>query len=254
MFNTLEQLGINFQTQLTKSAFKWCNQYKYDFYFELNNEQYILETHGLQHYEDTSGVYKKTLQEEQENDRVKKELALKNGIKEENYIVIDCRKSELDWIKEHIILEQNILNKLFNLGKIDWIKCGEFALSNRVKEACKYWNSKKYSTTQIGKIMKLHKTTISKYLKQGFKLNWCSYNAQEVMRKSNLINALKNGEKQCKSIEMFKKGVSLGVFKSATYIDKNSEKLFKIKLYQTNISAVCRGVLDEYKGYTFKFS
>ena len=44
-------LQDNFIYQLSKTNFKWCKNYKYDFYFKINNEEYVIETHGLQHYE-----------------------------------------------------------------------------------------------------------------------------------------------------------------------------------------------------------
>ena len=49
--------------------------YKYDFYFEHNNESYIIETHGSQHYvEGKFSVIKggRSLEGEQENDELKR--------------------------------------------------------------------------------------------------------------------------------------------------------------------------------------
>src|SRR5574344_202584 len=45
-----------------------------------------------------------------------------------------CRKSELEYIKNNIF--ESKLNEIFDLSKIKWDECEEFALSNRVKEAC----------------------------------------------------------------------------------------------------------------------
>ena len=75
-----------------------------------------METHGKQHYEDGfKGCGGRTLEEEQQNDKNKYELAIKNGIKQQNYIVIDCSKSDLEFIKNNIINSR--LNELFNLNK-----------------------------------------------------------------------------------------------------------------------------------------
>jgi hypothetical protein len=187
MYSVLEQLNLDFTTQLSKSDFKWCNNYKYDFYFKYNNEGYIIETHGLQHYRNCFHRIKgtRTLEEEQENDRLKKELAIHNGVKEENYIVIDCRKSELEWIRDNDdgILNSK-LNNIFNLSKIDWNKCEEFILSSLVKIACDYKKDNPDMTTvDIGKMMKIHYATIIRYLKKGTKLGWCNYNPKEEMKK-----------------------------------------------------------------------
>lgn len=52
MFNVLQQLlNRNFIYQYSKTNTKWCEKYSYDFYFKYNNEEYIIETHGMQHYE-----------------------------------------------------------------------------------------------------------------------------------------------------------------------------------------------------------
>jgi hypothetical protein len=190
MFSFLEQLNIKFFTQLNKNILKWCKNYRYDFYFELNNEQYIIETHGEQHYEEGFQKMKskrksKTLEEEQKNDRLKKELALQNGIKEENYIVIDCRKSTLEWIRDNDNgILNSILSELFDLSKIDWDKVEEFALSNLIKIASEYKNNNPNTTTgMIGELMGYNYHTISNWLKQGTKLGWCNYNPKEEQRR-----------------------------------------------------------------------
>lgn len=172
MLNMLKQLKINFEYQ---KIFDWAKNKRYDFYFELNNEIYIIETHGLQHYEEKFKSYcgGRTLEEEQENDRIKKELALQNGIKEENYIVIDCRYSKLEFIKNNIL--DSKLNILFNLNNIDWLACEKFALSNLVKKACDLWNNGEKSTKIIANKLELCTNTIRRYLKQGVKLSWCNY-------------------------------------------------------------------------------
>lgn len=99
MFNLLEQLNMTFITQVNKRNLNWCDKYLYDFYFKLNGQEYIIETHGLQHYKEIGKNSNwGSLKETQQNDKNKRELAIHNGIKEENYIVIDCRYSNLEFI------------------------------------------------------------------------------------------------------------------------------------------------------------
>jgi ribosomal protein S27E len=169
LFNFLEQLKKNFQIQLTKITFKWCNSYRYDFY--INDINCIIETHGLQHYEEKRGNWG-DLAEIQKNDKDKEELAKENNI--ENYIILDCRYSELDWIKSSIMKSKlpQLLN--FKENDIDWFKCYEYACSNLVKTICDLWNSEK-NIVRIVEKLKLCRSTIRKYLKQGAKLNWCNY-------------------------------------------------------------------------------
>lgn len=177
MLKVLEQLNVKFEIQLSKSIYKWCQEYKYDFYFELNNKNYIIETHGIQHYSKSFYSNKKgrSLDKEKENDKLKKELALKN-INE--YIIIDCRISDLEFIKSNILKSE--LNNIFDLTKIDWLKCHEFALCNLVKIVCNYKKlNPDLSTVDIGKIMKLGASTVKKYLKSGSQLGWCFYDAKK---------------------------------------------------------------------------
>lgn len=183
MTNILQQLKEqkkieDFIVQFSKADTTWCNNYRYDFYFEHNNKKYIIETHGEQHYEENTN-FKISLKENRENDKLKKDLAISNGIKEENYIVIDCRKSELEFIKQNILNSR--LNELFDLSNIDWLSIGEKSERNLVKEVCDYWNkhnnenNENLTTTDLGKIFKKHYGTIRDYLKKGNKLLWCNY-------------------------------------------------------------------------------
>ena len=188
MFNVLDQLSIDFIYQLSKTTFKWCDKYKYDFYFELDGEKYIIETNGLQHYKETFFTCRgRTLEEEKKNDKIKKELALKNGIKEENYIVIDCRCSALDWIKEHILNSK--LNELFDLSVINWNLVAINSQKSIMKQVCDYWNThnninnEELSTNDLSKIFKLHRATIRRYLKEGTKNGWCYYNVKKENKK-----------------------------------------------------------------------
>ena len=125
LISLLDQLNINYVKEYSP---KWSNNKRYDFY--LKDYNYIIETHGKQHY--TQYGFKslggKTLEEEQENDEYKKQLALKNNI--DNYIILDCRKSELKWIKNSIL--NSDLNNIFNLNEVDWLKCEQNALENPI--------------------------------------------------------------------------------------------------------------------------
>jgi len=169
-------LDSKFKTELTKKDFEWCDKYRYDFYFELNIKRYIIEAHGIQHYKETDRKEARNLEEEQENDRLKGQLALENSIDE--YVIIDCRYSDLEYIKNNILNSK--LSNLFDLSNIDWLKCEEFACNSLVKIICEYKKNNPDSTTSdICKIMNLAKTTTIRYLKQGSELNWCDYDVKK---------------------------------------------------------------------------
>ena len=169
VYGLLKQLNIDFITQLSNTTFKWCDNKKYDFYIPLNNT--IIEVNGIQHYkENNRGL---SLEEEIKNDIFKKELALNNGIS--NYIVIDCRKSDFEWLYNSI-LNSELIN-LFDLNGIDWIKCEEFARnSNFIKSICDYKNNNKDSSIlEISRLFGFSKSAIRNWLKIGTKLGWCEY-------------------------------------------------------------------------------
>jgi len=188
LFNVFEQLlREDFQTQLSKTTFKWCSNYKYDFYIDKING-IVCEAHGEQHYKESSFTSnrKTPLSEIQENDKNKEKLARENNIK--NYIVLDCRNSTLEWIRNSIM--KSDLPKLldFNEEDIDWLKCHEYACSTLVKKACDLWNKGINNIVKIGEYLKLGKTSARRLLKQGVELGWCDYDPVEARKNKDHIN------------------------------------------------------------------
>lgn len=239
MYSLLRQIKLEFETQYNP---KWTERKFYDFYIPSLNV--IIETHGLQHYEQSSRG--RLLHEEQENDKIKKELALNSGVN--YYIELDCRKSELDWIKNSVLNSE--LSKLFDLSKIDWLKCEEFAIkSNKIKEICDYWNNKEdvEATSDLARVFNINRSIICIYLKKGAKLGWCDYDTKEELRKSKLKN------KKRKAINIFKEGKMLKTFESCAELERQSEDVFGVKLYNTMVSKVANGIIEQYKGFTFQY-
>lgn len=249
MISMLNQLGVEFETQYSP---KWEGLKKmktkqsraYDFC--LCNKDTIIETHGIQHYEQSNRG--RSLIEEQKNDKEKEKIALQNGIK--NYIVIDCRKSELNWIKNSILNSK--LSNMFDLSDVDWDKCDFFASNNLKIEVCNYKKmNENSSVTLISKIFNVSRQTIIEYLKWGNLNGYCKYCTKE----SRIKAVSQNGKLNGKQVEIFKDGISLGVFESAMELSRQSENLFGVKLSNSNISSVCNGkyAYDTYKGYSFKY-
>ena len=175
-------------------------------------------------------------------------LALNNNIK--HYIVIDCRESMLSWIKSNILKSK--LNELFDLSQINWNKCGEFATDNLVKVACNYKKENpNLTTSDIGELMGYNRKTIKEWLIKGNELGWCYYNKQEEHDKKNYKLSETAKEKCSKKVEVFKDGVSYGVFNSVKELERKSLEQFGVKF--TNISAICLGKRKHNHGYTFKY-
>lgn len=115
----LKQLRVKFIKEYNSNNFLEGTNRRYDFYIPSKN--LIIEAHGEQHYTEVEKWG--SLEHTQKNDVYKKEMALDYGI--ENYIVIDCRKSEVDYIKQNIMISK--LSKIFDLTNIDWQLCHEYA-------------------------------------------------------------------------------------------------------------------------------
>lgn len=246
-YSILKQLHIEFKIQLSKTTLKWCNGYRYDFYFYYNDNSYIIETHGGQHYKESNRG--RTLEQEQLNDKLKYELAIQNGIKPNNYIVVDCRKSELEFIKNSVLNSR--LSQVFDLSKVDWNKCEEFSLSNLTKEVCNCWNNKEEweTTTKLEKIFNISKGTAINYLKKGTNLGWCNYNGKYEWSK----NSIKNGKKNGKKVGVFSDdGVLIKEYTSCRELQDKSVEFFGIKLLKNKISEACR-IGNKYKKLIFKY-
>lgn len=246
MFNLLEQLKVDFEVE---NKFDWCKFYNpfkkkdtfgiYDFILE--NNKLIIETDGGFHRKDNK-MRNQTKEESEWLDKIKDKLA-----KEYEYKVV--RISDEGDIKQNIL--NSILDKLFDLSKIDWDLCILWAMKNMVKEVCNYWNHKPYdmNAEQVGNVFKLSRPTIVKYLKQGEKFNWCRYDSNEEKIKGRL-----RGNKNRKEIEIFDLNKNkLRTFESARDLERQSEELFGIKMLNACISKACNNKTP-YKGYLFNFT
>jgi hypothetical protein len=224
MYNVLEQIGIQFTFQ---KNFKWSNGKKYDFYIPSLN--CIIETHGIQHYEESRRG--RSLKDEQKNDEIKKEFAMINEI--ERYIIIDCRISQLNFIRENIL--SSLLSKLVDLNQINWEECHEFSLNSMIKDACNLWSEGIKNTRIIGNKLKLSRNTIVRYLKQGAEIGWCNYDPKEALRDSAKIV----GEKSRKrTVQLSMKGEFIRVWESATHAANG------IGIAVNTVARVCRKGLN----------
>ncbi|MCM1233781.1 MAG: hypothetical protein NC489_27025 [Ruminococcus flavefaciens] len=231
MISLLEQLHINFIYQLSSKNFSWCTNYRYDFYIPDFNM--IIETDGLQHYAQTSSFFT-NIDEIRNNDIKKEEIAVYNGVKE--YIRIDCRKSDRNYIKNSIIKSNLITILGKTIDEINWELCDSFALKNIIKDICDYKKEHPFlNASEIAPIFHINRSTASRYLNRGAKLGWCIY----------------GGSARC--VEIYKDGKSLGIYKSAKDLAKKSLLDFNILFNDECIKRVCRNETTQYKGFTFKY-
>jgi predicted DNA-binding protein YlxM (UPF0122 family) len=166
MYNLLKYSNMSFKPEAT---FEWSKNYFYDFY--LGDYNWIIETHGKQHYENNrKNSLWRTLEEEQENDRKKKEIAKLNNI--DKYIVIDTRKSDFNFIKANI--ENSELKKLIDFDSVDWIRIEVESVRSWVKIVWGLY-AEGLSLKQIAEEMKLSQGTVSSYLRKGHEIGKFDY-------------------------------------------------------------------------------
>ena len=159
----------------TEQRFDWSiydNTYKiYDIYIPSLN--CIVENHGKQHYErGFEYVGGRTLEDEQINDKLKREIALKNSI--QNYFEIDCRKSSLNWIRDSIV-KSGLLDLLhLEENNVNWQECNKYAVKSKMYSTCELWNNGS-SVKDISIKLCVNNNTITKYLQQGREMKLCDY-------------------------------------------------------------------------------
>lgn len=156
--NLLSQLNVKFKRD---TRLNWSKQKRYDFYIE--EYAMIIETHGMQHYNSQSSFHVSNKRNEKENDNYKKELAMCNNIK--YYIELDCRYSELKYIKKSIV--NSLLSVLFDLSNINWDLIDKQCQKSKLTEVCDIFNSGTVLCKEIAQKVKIHESTVSEYLAKG---------------------------------------------------------------------------------------
>lgn len=224
----LRQLNIDFVSQ---KIFTWATDKRYDFYIPSLNM--IVETHGRQHYEGEIVWGQCDPKEVQLNDKHKEELANKNGI--QNYIVINCKRSELNWVKTNI---EDSLSHILPLDGVDWQECHRSATSSMLSEVAGLFN-RGILTGEISRRMGLCRATTIKYLKQATELGMCDYNPKTAHELGNnrAVKCLNNNKE----------------FVSLSDCSRQSHDMFGFFIHTSTLSQVCLGRISEYKGLKFEY-
>lgn len=145
--------------------------YRYDFYGIVNNKTWICEIQGKQHSEKSFHTLGgRTLEEEIENDRLKKEYALSQGI--DYYIQINSKESGFNQLKNAII--NSDLLELYSFDNVDWVDCYRKSLMSDVIKVTDLWNQGN-KVMEICAITGLGKGTIRQYLTKANDIELCNY-------------------------------------------------------------------------------
>ena len=139
--------------------------YRFDGYFILHSQQYVIEMHGLQHYQQVFPNV--SLSQQQKRDAEKRKICHDLGIIE---VEIDCSNSNFDFIKTNLC-SNSVLSSIFDLSCIDWLELREGASKNLIKEAATLFKQNK-SNVEISRVLKLDRHTVASYLKEAIELGW----------------------------------------------------------------------------------
>lgn len=237
VYSILSSLKIEFQKEV---QFEWSNRKRYDFYLKEYNM--IIEVHGMQHYGTGFNSLKgNTLKEEQENDRIKESAARANGI--ENYIIIDARHSDIEFIKKSLV--ESRLLKILNCNEIE-LQDVEYVEANFMHlKTWELWNSGMRSASEIADTLKTTRNSITSYLKRGAELGRCDYDAKVSSEESLNRRIIKSS---IKVVKLTLDGEYLETYDSITEATrKNNMKS------SASISSCCSGYDNRKKAGGFKW-
>lgn len=244
MTSVLDQLNIEYEPEYSP---EWLRGYKgsstkakFDFYIPMNI--LIIETDGsLGHGKFVYSKTYKTSQESLDKDKWKDNQAEKNGLK---VIRIPSDVSTVKYMSNSIM---NKLGNIFNLSNIDWNKCNEFAIKNKVKEVCEYYkNNNEITTTELAKLFNISRGTAYRYLKRGTEVGWCTYDAKREKTKIGIRNF-------SRQTAIYKENYLINTYISSIELVRNSVDDFGIKFSSSGILYAIKNYPHEYKGYTFKY-
>lgn len=230
IYSVLSQIEEPFEYQITKINFSWVGKYRYDFY--LPNHNTILEVHGIQHYEDENVI---------KNDVAKRKLAEENGF---NYIELDCRFSNCDYIKNSIL--NNTLVEMLQLQNVDWDECNNFSKKNLCKKICELFEEGN-NVSELSKEYKVSKNSIRRMLHVGNEIGLCHYDG----KRENILSSINNDNNVKETSIYTVDGNYIGTYKSAKYIADHSEEIVGKVLKVNSIYDCCNGRIKQYKGYVF---
>lgn len=243
MFYMLKELSITFEKEKT---FSWSNCKRYDFYIESLST--IIEMHGGQHYKRVS-KFDKTENDfikRIKNDNWKKEIALKNNIK--NYVVIDCSVNTFESIIKNI-LSSELLNIIDISGiNIETIKKNAYA--NICETISEYWNNGIYETNKIADYIGLTREFVVSKLHLCNELGLINYDkslSKKISQKHVTASRYQHFAKplKCNELDLY--------FGNNAIASREFGKILNEDVSPNNISRVLLGERKSYKRYTFSY-
>lgn len=172
IYSLLRYLNIDFDF---RTKFDWSLNRQYDFFIQSYN--LIIEVNGIQHYKESGNFTHDTLENIQNNDKLKYDLAMQNGVT--NYVDINASTSQTDDIIANIKNSSlYILLNLNTLNEYDWNEILKHSMKSIVINVSNLWNDG-LSISEIQHRVKIDRHTIRNYLKRTAKIGLCNYSKEE---------------------------------------------------------------------------
>lgn len=172
MANLLSQLNIAYEKEYSPD---WISPKKYDFYFQINNKNYIVEMDGgLGHGNSFGKPFQKHLDDGITIDKYKDKMAKNHGI---SVIRIDCNytSKRFEYITNSIL--NSYLAELFDLNAIDFKKCDLASNDNIFRAVLIDLQNGIYDTKVLSRKHKLGESTIRNYINTAIESNIISQKA-----------------------------------------------------------------------------
>ena len=166
MANLLSQLNISYEKEYSPD---WISPKKYDFYFQINNKNYIVEMDGgLGHGNSFGKPFQKHLDDGITIDKYKDKMAKNHGI---SVIRINCNytSKRFEYITNSIF--NSYLAELFDLNAIDFKKCDLASNDNIFKAVLIDLQNGLYDTKVLSRKHKLGESTIRNYINTAIESN-----------------------------------------------------------------------------------
>ena len=159
------QLGVPMIYHPGVEILPWCRPFQYDFYDR--GKGVLVETNGMHHYKEVKH-FGRSLEQVRISDDKKKKLAAEHGILPRNYLVLDCRYSRPDYIKESLLKDQALQAVYpFKEGDIDWEECERAHMKSFYWEIfCYKENHPGITEKEIADHFRIYRSTVVKALKK----------------------------------------------------------------------------------------
>lgn len=225
-YHLLKSLEINFERE---KVFEWSMGKRYDFYLEKYN--LIIETDGAQHVEENT-LFKTSLKDTIDNDKLKFKLAMDNGIME--FVRIDLRNSSFEWFVENFKLG---LGNHFDLNGVEWEEIWIKSQKSFLTKACNLYDDG-LNIEEISHKLNIGVSTIRKYIRDGSSIGLCNYAGRSLSLKKNGTLRVIKYDKNLNILEIF---------------DSLNSASLKTGIKKKEIARVCNGIRKSYRGFIWKY-